>query len=182
MQAQRQKKCNTHVTAKPIDVDTYKCKKPAEVCQDWIPELGLLKSDQETLLNPVGWLTDSIVDAAQTLLKDSCSVPGFESVACGLTMTFPVQPGEFVQILNTGRGHWVTVSTVGVPHPVVRVYDSIYSSAGTSLEAQVSSLIYTREESIYLEFADVPIQAGKIALVYHYTSRTSVSILDLLFT
>ena len=174
MQTQRQKKCSTHVNAEPINVDTYKCKKPTECRQDWIPELGLLKSDRDTLLNPVGWLTDSIVDAAQTLLKDSSPVPGLESVALGLTMSFTVQPGEFIQILNTGNGHWVTVSTVGVPHPVVQVYDSIYSAASTSLEAQISSMICTREDSIILEFVDVPIQSGKATMLYHYTIIISV--------
>ena len=107
------------------------------------------------------------MDAAQTLLKDSSPVPGLESVARGLTMSFTVQPGEFIQILNTGKGHWVTVSTGGMPHPVVHVYDSIYSAASTSLEAQISSMICTREESILLEFVDVAIQSGKVTMLYH---------------
>ena len=111
-------------------------------------------------MNPVGWLTDSIVDAAQKLLKGTSSVPGLESVACGLTMSCSVQRGEFIQILNTGKDHWVTVSSIGVRHPVVRVYDSKCSAAGTSLEGQISSMVYTKEEHVGLEFMDVPIQAG----------------------
>ena len=39
----------------------------------------------------------------------------------------------------------------------MRVYNSLYSSAGTRLEAQISSLIQTE---ISLEFMDVPVQAG----------------------
>lgn len=35
---------------------TYKREKPAECCQDWIRDLGLLKSDWDTLLNPIGWM------------------------------------------------------------------------------------------------------------------------------
>ena len=99
------------------------------------------------------------MDAAQKLLKDSSSVPGLKSVTSGLTMSFTVQPGEFVQILHTGNGHWVTTSTVGVPHPVVRVYDGMFSSAGSSLEGQIAC---TRNESMFIDFIDVPIQAGKI--------------------
>ena len=75
-------------------------------------------------------------------------------------MTFAVQPGEFVQILNTRHGHWVTVSLIGVAHPTVRVYNSLYSSAGTRLEAQISNLIQTEKPEISLEFVDVPVQAG----------------------
>ena len=33
------------------------------ICQDWIPELGLSTSHRETLLNPVWWLIDTIMDA-----------------------------------------------------------------------------------------------------------------------
>ena len=72
-------------------------------------------------------------------------VSGMESVACGLTMTYSVQRSEFIQILNTGDGHWVTVSGVGVSHPDVFVYDSMYSTAGTTLEAQIASLRCTQE-------------------------------------
>jgi len=67
---------------------------------------------------------------------------------------------EFVQILNTGEGHWVTVSTIGTSHPLVCVFDSLYSSAGTRLEAQIASLIHTEKPEICLEFMDVPVQAG----------------------
>ena len=97
---------------------------------------------------------------AQKLLIQISPIPCLESVACGLTMTFAVQPGEFVQILNTGHGHWVTVSTIGVAHSTVRVHDSLYSSAGTCLEAQNFSLIQTEKPEISLKFMDVPVQAG----------------------
>ena len=49
------------------------------------------------------------------------SVPGLDSVAYGLTTSFPIQHGEFVQ---TGKGHWVTASSIGVPYPAVHIYDS----------------------------------------------------------
>ena len=153
----QQAKSSNYVDSVTVNVETYQCKKPAERSRDWIPELGLSQSDRDTLLNPVGWVTDSVVDASQKLLKCTSPVPGLEPVACGLTMSYTVQPGEFVQILNTGN---VTASAIGVPHPVIRVYDSKYSSAGTSLEAQISSMICTQEENVTLEFMDVPIQAG----------------------
>ena len=71
-----------------------------------------------------------------------------------------MQPEEFVQILNTGKGHWVTASTIGVPYPVVRLYDSKFFSAGTSLEAQISCMLCTREDKVILDLVDVHIQAG----------------------
>ena len=66
----------------------------------WIPELQLSSSDQKLLLSPIAWLTNSIIDATQTLLKNGTPVPAFQSVCCGLTMTCNVQPGEFIQIVN----------------------------------------------------------------------------------
>ena len=35
----------------------------------WIPELSLRLSDKQQILSPIGWLTDSIIDAAQAMLK-----------------------------------------------------------------------------------------------------------------
>ena len=136
MLKRRQRKPTKHVNPEePICVETYKCSKPDKLSQQWIPGLGL---DRNCLLNPTSWLTESIIDTAQKVLIQINPIPGLESIACGPTMTFAVQPGEFVQILNTGHGHWVTVSTIGVAHSTVRVYDSLYSSAGTRLEAQIS--------------------------------------------
>ena len=126
----------------------------------WIPQLELSSSDREILLSPTAWLTDSIIDGAQTLLKKACPVPGLQSVSCGLTMTFAIQQGEFIQVLNTGQGHWVTISTIGTSHPTVRVYDSLYSCAGTHLKAQIAAVLATEKPEFVLEFMDVPIQSG----------------------
>ena len=161
MLKRRQRKPTSHVNPEnPICVETYKFSQPDKSSQHWIPALGLSNSDRNILLSPTSWLTDTLIDAAQKLLKEICHTPGLESVACGLTMTFAVQPGEFVQILNTGHGHWVTVSTIGEAHPSVCVYDSLYSSAGTLLGGQIASLIHTEKPEISLKFIDVPVQAG----------------------
>jgi len=61
----------------------------------WIPELELSSSDKE-ILSPTAWPTNSIIDAAQILLKKECPLPALQSVGCGLTMTFAIQPGEFI--------------------------------------------------------------------------------------
>ena len=58
MRVQRLRKVTKDINkGAPIDVDEMKPPKPAEM---WIPELGLLKVDQECLMSPSGWLTDSI--------------------------------------------------------------------------------------------------------------------------
>ena len=96
----RQRKPTNHVNREdPICVETYNM--PDKSSKQWIPALGLSSSDRNRLLSPASWLTDSIIDAAQKLLKEISPLPGLESVPCCLTMTFDVQPGEFVQILHS---------------------------------------------------------------------------------
>ena len=40
-------------------------------------------------------------------------------------MAFYVETGEFVQILHSGSNYWITISTVGMDHAHVHVYDSL---------------------------------------------------------
>ena len=72
------------------------------------------------------------------------------------------------RFLNTGKGHWVTASSIGVPYPPVHIYDSLYSSAGTALESQIARLIHTQQSSIYLDFMDLPVQAGTQVYTVYY--------------
>ena len=101
------------------------------------------------------------INAAQQLLKEACAaISGFQDVACGVFLSFDVEPGEFVQILNNWRGHWLTVSTIGCPHPTVAVYDSMYHSAGIHVKSLVASLLHTDAPSIHQTFMDSQMQAG----------------------
>ena len=123
-------------------------------------EFQLSSSDKKMLLSPTTWLTDSIIDATQTLLKNPTPVPGLQSVCCGLTMTYNVQPGEFIPIVNDGCNHWATISTIGITHPVINVYDSLYSRASTHLRTQIAALLVTERPQILLQFMHVPMQSG----------------------
>ncbi len=72
----------------------------------WIPELGLYESDRKVLLSSTEWITDGIVNAAQHLMREvNPVILGLQDVALGLTMSFEIQRGKFVQILHTGHGH-----------------------------------------------------------------------------
>ena len=44
--------------------------------------------------------------------------------------------------------HWVIVSTIGATHPTVHIYDSLFSQAGTKLQAQLAALLATNKEEI----------------------------------
>ena len=75
-------------------------------------------------------------------------------------MNFDVEPGEFVQILHTGHGHWNTVSTIGEKHPDVQVFDSMYVCIPTKAKAQIASLLTTQEAAIRVKFMDIQMQSG----------------------
>ena len=64
-----------------------------------------------------------------------------QNVSCGLTMSFDVEPGEFIQILHDGSSHWLTVSTIGVKHPEIQAFDSLYASTSTSTKMQIANLL-----------------------------------------
>ena len=121
----------------------------------WLPELALLDVDKESLLSPVGWITDSIVNAVQKLLK--LQFPhngGFQPVELGLVYSFEIVQDEFIQILHS-PGHWITCSTIGLAHPHVAVFDSLYNTASTPVALQLSTILCTEQKSIQLQFMDV---------------------------
>ena len=126
----------------------------------WLADYDLTESDKEILLSPTAWLTDTIVDAAQTLLRQQFpALPGLQSVSQGMTMSYDIQRGEFVQVINTSHGHWLTISTIGLKHPQVQVFDSLYSS--------IASLLCTEDNKIDVSIMDVQLQVYKREFSYN---------------
>ena len=90
-----------------------------------------LKHDEEAILRSNDmWLNDLIINAAQHLLKVQFPhVGGFQDTILQKTLSFQIENGEFVQVLNKGGNHWITVTTIGVNNlSSVRVFDSLGSS------------------------------------------------------
>ena len=74
------------------------------------------------------WLEDTYMDGAQALLHVQFpEIGGLQSVgylAPGSGCSVAGTPArDYIQILNTG-GHWVCVSSIGVPRETVQLYDS----------------------------------------------------------
>ena len=142
-----------------ICVEEYKCDKPP--ARDWISSLGLYDCDKAILLNPLGLLNDSIINASQKLLKELFPfLPGLQCVELGTIMGFEVEVGEFVQIVHNGKNHWLLLSTIGMEHPTVRVYDSMYNSIGSHTQSQIAVLLHTDSSSINIEMMNVQLQTG----------------------
>ena len=50
--------------------------------------------------------------------------------------------GEFIQILHTGKSHWVCISLIGCLQGIVNLYDSLYHNIiEEEVEAQVVDLV-----------------------------------------
>ena len=106
------------------------------------------------------WLTDNIIDAAQILIRELSPIGGLQKVCCGMTMGFTIEPTEFIQIICTGRHHWILISTVGTVHPTVMVYDSLYCTVNSFVERQIATLLNTNCKEIDLRFVNVQMQYG----------------------
>ena len=75
------------------------------------------------------WLNDVVIHAVQQLIKDDqdlLPVGDLQNPILGQRLAFDVETDEFVQILHSGGNHWITISTVGMDHAHVHVYDMHY--------------------------------------------------------
>ena len=144
-----------YVCSMAIDVDEYQPASSAVTkMKKWLPDLNLLDVDRQVLLDPVGWLTDSIMNASQQLLRNAFpNLNSLQDVGIGNVMCFEIQMGKFVQILYS-NSHWVTVSCDG-GDPIVEVFDSSYSVARDIVKAQIAALFFTQHSSIQVRSMDV---------------------------
>ena len=125
----------------------------------WLDSLKLLQKDRNVLLSPTAWVTDSIVNAAQQLLRQHFpQLPGLQDVSLGQTMAFNVMAGEFLQILHTSEDHWLTISTIGEQHSKIKVYDSMFNSIPTLAKAQIASLLCSKDDVIEIHLMEVQMQ------------------------
>lgn len=127
----------------------------------WLDSLKLLQKDRNDLLSPTAWVTDSIVNAAQHLLRQHFpQLPGLQDVLLGQTMAFNVMAGEFLQILHTSEDHWLTISTIGEQHSKIKdhVYDSMFNSIPTPAKTQIASLLCSTDDVIEIHLMEVQMQ------------------------
>ena len=108
------------------------------------------------------WLTDSVINAVQTLLKKSFPhVGGLQRTTLAETLGFAIERGEFIQILHVSNNHWLTVSNIGCSQGYVNVYDSIPSgNIPERTKRQIAAILYTKEKQINIHFPSVQVQYG----------------------
>ena len=145
-----------------IDVDTYTPNDAMQYPKMWIADLQLTLEDRKILYNSTLWLSDTLINAAQELLKrENSMVSGLQNVNLGMTKGFSIESGEFVQILHTGHGHWHVISTIGRAHPEIDIFDSMYCFCSDHSKIQIASILTTKESAIKLRYIDVQMQSGQ---------------------
>ena len=71
-----------------------------------------------------GWLSDEIVYAGQKLQKSMyLHIQGLQEVALGMVLSYGIAKSELIQIMNTGKHHWVMVSNINCNDEEIHVYD-----------------------------------------------------------
>ena len=130
----------------------------------WISELDLFHSDKK-ILNPSStkWLTDSIVHAAQQLLKkQSKDILGLQSPQCGKTSFKPCFPNsKFLQTLHVRKNHWILASNINVQQDsastdTVFIYDSLRATRVTNvLKTQICQLMKPQGKTVNFSIANV---------------------------
>jgi len=123
---------------------------------DWISDLCLTTYDKNILLDSNEWVCDTIVDAAQTLLKKQFpQIQSLQSVTLNLVVKFRIPTEEFLQVIHCNN-HWFTISTIGIDKaPIVKVCDSVYSSIESMGVAQIACLLHTSEDSFEVRIINV---------------------------
>ena len=140
-----------------VEVESYVPLAQDEV-QHWVP--GLTTEDKK-MITSGGWLSDEIVDAGQKLLKSMYPhIQGLQEVALGMVLSYSIAKSEFIQIMNTGKHHWVTVSNINCNDEEIHVYDCASGSPTSSLLNQISSIVCTPKDIIKLTYVDVQMQQG----------------------
>ena len=108
--------------------------------------MGEWSHQTRDILAKSGWLTDNIIN--ETPLN----------VLLGLTLSYTIQTREFIQVLHTGRDHWVTVSTIGCREVEINIYDSLPPTP--HLTNQTAALLATPKAAIKMSYMDTQIQSG----------------------
>ena len=110
-----------------------------------LEDLGLYPADRLCPTNGK-WVINNIINGCQQLLSNEYPhIRGLTNTSLNETLTFTIQKGEFVQVLNVSGCHWITISTLECQQGVVNVYDSILSCSVTlRTKEQIAVIIFTQ--------------------------------------
>ena len=149
-------------TSEPSPTDQTPDPSPQQEAWQKIHDITLTKEDRDDVLKRK-WLNDSVINAAQDLLKHDHGLLPVESLQN--TLLIPIRQSDIVcyegvQILNSCRNHWITISTVGqsANQPTVRIYDSLNTELPSDTKQEIADLLNTNKSEI--TFERMPVQVN----------------------
>lgn len=122
------------------------------------------------------WLTSTIIDAAQLLLKRKASgINGWQSTELGRNSNqFKVTASPLVQFHVNGN-HWLVVSTVNCTPETVNIYDSAYTLVRCNTKLQISTFHRPSTPNLYFQSLDIQRQTNsKDCGVYAIANATAL--------
>ena len=163
------------VIVKPTTVDLSSDSDSQSVDSMWVNGVlyKLTGADKTSVVNPNGWLNDSVISAAQMLmLQYFPNMRGLQPPTLAKTHSFDTHQTEsFVQIIHVRRNHWCVVSNVGCDQGVVNVYDSLYEHVPKNAVRVLASLVLCSEPVLTIRMMNVAMQTnnadcGVLAIAY----------------
>ena len=101
------------------------------------------------------------MDAVQKMLQRQYPhIGGFQSTC--LAEKFAMSPPDckFIQILNVGDNHWLTISTIGCEEGSVNVFDSMNLQLSSTTKRLIADLLMTTKNRIVINYMNVQQQNG----------------------
>ena len=130
--------------------------------------ITLTQKDRDDILSGE-WLNDSIINAAQFLLRHDPALLPVGSLQNTLLIKIcqcDIICDESVQILHSGGNHWITISTVdqsavgqSAEQLTVKIYDGLDNELPQETKQQVAALLNTRESAIAFEHRPVQVNS-----------------------
>ncbi len=123
-----------------------------------------LKTLDYAILRSKDWINDSIVYAAQKLLKQHFAyIDGFQDTHCGPNSSFRVLPldGRYVQILHADGNHWVTVSNIdlltnkGIQDRALVFYSKLPKKLSLDLKRQICSFVRPSAKTFMFDILNI---------------------------
>jgi hypothetical protein len=127
--------------------------------QSWLPHLILSHSDKLDIESG-SWLSDSVLNAVQNLLKKQFpQYDGFRSTISLAANQADIITGKAIQIMNVNSNHWICV-LVNDKKNKVDIYDSLYSSVKLKVVDGLIDLLHTAECSVKFDNMMMQKQVG----------------------
>ena len=118
-------------------------------------------TDYNCILNGK-WITDSIINAGQKLIKEAFPhIGGLQVTTLGEILAFQMERREFVQVLHVNNNHWITVSNIQCTSGNVNIFDcNLGMDISHRTKQLICSLVRSQDKKITLRIKPVQRQNG----------------------